>query len=72
MTRVLKWFGIVVAVLLGLPVLLVLIVIGLANIDTGRRLIESETASLTGGMVRLQGLSGSFPGALRVDRKSVV
>lgn len=71
MGRILKWLGIVVAVLVGLPVLLVLAVIGLANVDTGRRLIERETASLTGGMVRLQDLSGTFPNALRVGRVDV-
>ena len=69
--RVFKWFGIVLLVLLGLPVLLVAIAVGLANVDYGRHLIERETASLTGGMVRIDGLTGRFPDALRVGRIEV-
>ncbi len=43
----------------------------LANLDFGRRLIEDQTASLTGGMVRITGLAGRFPDALRADRIQV-
>ncbi|HEY4043295.1 MAG TPA: hypothetical protein VGM32_15820, partial [Rhodopila sp.] len=42
-----------------------------ANIDAGRRFIEQETASLTGGIVRIQGLSGRFPDALRAEQIQV-
>ena len=71
MRRILKWAGITVLVVLALPVVAVIAVAVLANLDVGRRLIEDQAASLTGGMVRLQGLSGRFPDALRVARLQV-
>jgi translocation and assembly module TamB len=71
LTRLLKWAGVVVLVLLAIPVLVVAVVLGVANIDPGRRLIQNETASLTGGMVRIDGLTGRFPDALRVGRIQV-
>ena len=42
-----------------------------ANTDPGRRFIEQQTASLTGGMVRIQGLAGRFPDALRAEQIQV-
>jgi translocation and assembly module TamB len=63
---VLKWLGVTILVLLAIPILAVVLVAIAANVDAGRRFIEQQTASLTGGMVRLQGLSGRFPDALRV------
>lgn len=66
--RLLIW---VPLVLLGLPVLVLAIAVGLANLDFGRRIIEDQTASLTGGMVRIQGLSGRFPDQLRISRVEV-
>ena len=71
MRRLLKWAAVAVLVLLAIPVLAVAIVLVVANIDPGRRLIESETASLTGGMVRIDGLAGRFPDALRVGQIQV-
>lgn len=71
MRRVLKWLFGIVLLLLALPIVLMAIVLAVANVDPGRRLIENQTASLTGGMVRLQGLSGRFPDALRVDQIQV-
>ena len=68
MTRALKWIGGVLLALLAIPVLAV--GIG-ANLDAGRRLIERQTASLTGGMVQIEGLSGRFPDALRAERIQV-
>jgi translocation and assembly module TamB len=68
---VLKWAGLAVLVLLALPVLAVAVVLVAANVDPGRRFIERETASLTGGMVRIDGLAGRFPDALRVGRIQV-
>jgi translocation and assembly module TamB len=59
--RILLW---TLAVLLLLPVALIALVLLVANIDPGRRLIEREAASLTGGTVVLHGLSGRFPDAL--------
>lgn len=69
--RIVKWGGIILLVVLCLPMLMVAIAVGLANVDTGRHLIEEQTASLTGGMVRIEGLSGRFPDALRVGRVEV-
>ena len=68
MTRALKWIGGLALALLAIPILTV--GIG-ANIDAGRRLIERQTASLTGGMVQIEGLSGRFPDALRAERIQV-
>ena len=66
--RLLKWAGLLLLVLLAIPVLAVIVVAVGTNIDLGRRFIESQTASLTGGMVHLQGLDGRFPDALRLGR----
>jgi translocation and assembly module TamB len=65
------WGGAILLVVLCLPALMVAIAVGLANVDTGRHLIEQQTASLTGGMVRFEGLSGRFPDALRIGRVEV-
>jgi translocation and assembly module TamB len=56
------------ALLLGLPIVLCMAVLVLANTDYGRRLIESNTARLTDGGVLLQGLAGRFPDRLRLAR----
>lgn len=68
MRRAAKWFGWIMAVLVGLPLLLVGAVYVAANIGPGRRAIEELTPRLTGDTVRLSGLSGRFPDALRVAR----
>lgn len=67
MRRLVKW-GVGV---LAAPVLLIGGVWGFANVDPGRRAIESLTASLTGGTVRIEGLAGRFPAASRVGRLTV-
>jgi translocation and assembly module TamB len=69
--RVAKWIAIFVLVLLAIPVLAVLLVTVAANIDAGRRFIEQQTASLSGGIVRIEGLSGRFPDALRARQIQV-
>jgi translocation and assembly module TamB len=69
--RVVKWTVGIVLVVLAIPILAVALVLIVANVDPGRRLIERQTASLTGGMVRLEGLSGRFPDALRVGKVQV-
>jgi translocation and assembly module TamB len=71
MRRALKWIGRIVLLLIAIPILAVAIVLAVANLDFGRRLIENQTASLTGGIVRIQGLAGRFPDALRADRIEV-
>lgn len=71
MKRALKWIGGIVLVLLAIPVLALVAIVVAANMDVGRRFIERETASLTGGMVHIEGLSGRFPDALRVAQIQV-
>ena len=69
--RLLKWVAAIILVLLAVPVLAVVAVLILANTDPGRRLIQDRAASLTGGMVRIDGLGGRFPDALRVSQIQV-
>jgi translocation and assembly module TamB len=69
--RLLKWAVGVALVLVAIPVLAVAVVLVAANVDPGRRFIENETAALTGGMVRIEGLAGRFPDALRVGQIQV-
>ena len=64
--RLLRWVAWGLAGLLGLLVLLVAAVLVFANTGPGRRLIETGVASLTGGTVRVAGLAGRFPDAIRV------
>jgi translocation and assembly module TamB len=71
MRRVLKWIGWIVVALIAVPVLAVAVVLIGANTDPGRRLIERETTSLTGGMLKMSGLSGRFPDELRVGHLEV-
>jgi translocation and assembly module TamB len=61
----------VLAIVILLPVALVLLVLVAANTGPGRRLIETEAASLTGGMVQLTGLGGRFPDAPRLAQIKV-
>jgi translocation and assembly module TamB len=69
--RVVKWAVAIILLVLAIPVVAIVTVAIVANVDAGRRLIEQQTASLTGGMVHLQGLSGRFPDALRVAQIQV-
>src|SRR4051794_13139645 len=64
MRRAAKWIGWVLLGLAALPVLLLL----MANTPPGREAIVWLTPQLTGDTVRLAGLSGRFPDALRVAR----
>jgi translocation and assembly module TamB len=66
--KILTW---VVGVLIAFPVLLVVAVLVTANVDPGRRLIERLTPQLTGDLVRLSGISGRFPDALRIEHIEV-
>jgi translocation and assembly module TamB len=66
MRRAAKWIGWILAVLIGVPIVLVIVVLIGANTGPGRRAIERLTPKLTGDTVRLAGISGRFPDALRV------
>lgn len=50
----------------ALTALLLAVLLALGNTEGGRRFIESSTARLSGGTVRLQGLAGRFPDQLRL------
>ncbi|MBB2155799.1 DUF490 domain-containing protein [Gluconacetobacter diazotrophicus] len=65
--RIAAWTaGMVVGVPLGLVLIATLGILVAANTGGGRHAIERQTASLTGGTVTLQGVSGRFPDALRI------
>ncbi|CAK0762288.1 translocation and assembly module TamB [Gammaproteobacteria bacterium] len=61
--RVLGWM---LALLVGLPVLLIILVTMAANLESSRRLIEAQVMTWTEGQVVLQGLAGRFPDSLRL------
>ncbi len=68
MRRMLLWtFG----VLLGLPLLLVALVVMALNTSAGQNFAAGEVASLSGGLVKIEGLGGRFPDALRAGRIDV-
>lgn len=71
MRRALKWLLAMVAAVLALPVLAVALILVVANTAPGRRLIQTETASLTGDMVSIQELAGRFPDSLRIGQIQV-
>ena len=56
---------------IGLPLLGLLFIWIFANTGTGRATIETLAAKLSGGTVQLQGLGGSFPGALRLAHAEI-
>ena len=70
--RILLW---TIGLLLGIPaaliVLALLVILAGANTGFGRRLIERQAASLSGGMVALDGLGGRFPDALSIRRLTI-
>ena len=71
MRRVLRVALWLVGALLLLPVVAVAVVLLGLNTAPGRSLAERTIASVTGGMVVLDGLSGRFPDALRVRHLEV-
>jgi translocation and assembly module TamB len=66
MRRAAKWLAWTLAVLIGVPVLLVALVILGANLEPGRNLLVRLVPSLTGGQVAIAGLGGRFPDSLKV------
>ncbi len=61
----------VVGALLLLPIVLVALVFIVANTGFGQTFIAREAGPLSGGMVKLTGLSGRFPDALRLAHLAV-
>ena len=66
-----KLLGWGLAVLVAVPVVVAGTVLIGANTDPGRRLIETQVPRLTGGAVRIEGLTGRFPDAIRIRRVMV-
>jgi translocation and assembly module TamB len=66
MRRIGRIFAWIAAIIIGVPLLLVAAILLAANTAPGRHLIERLTPSLTGGEIRLAGLTGRFPDRLRV------
>lgn len=66
MRRALKIGAIALAVLIAIPLVLLAVILYGANTGAGRALIARETASLSGGQVRISGLGGRFPQAIRL------
>jgi translocation and assembly module TamB len=62
------WLGITVGVVIFLPLVLVGALLVVLNTAPGQREAEALTARLSGGTVRLTGLHGRVPDALRLDR----
>jgi translocation and assembly module TamB len=56
---------------IGIVVLIPVLVLAIANTAPGQRLIAAEIGKLTGGTVRLSGLTGRFPDALRLARLDI-
>ncbi len=70
--RIAAWAaGLLIGLPLALIVLLLAVILVGANTGAGRRLIERQATSLTGGLVGIEGLGGRFPDALTVRRVTV-
>src|ERR1700748_1128687 len=68
MRRTAKVLGWIVALLICLPLVLVICVLVAANTGAGQRAIERLVPRLTEDTVRIAGLVGHFPHALRANR----
>ena len=61
--RILLW---VTGILVVLPAVLITLVVLVANVDWGRRLLELTATQLSGGQIVMTGVSGRFPDDLRI------
>src|SRR5690349_6135715 len=68
MRRVAKWLGVILGLVVCIPVVLLAIALVLGNTPPGRHLIERLAPTVTGGEVRIAGLEGRVPYALRIGR----
>ena len=66
--RILTWTA---AIVVGVPLLLVALLLVAGNIAPGQRLIARLVPSLTGGEIRIGGLSGRFPDRLRATTLTI-
>ena len=65
MRRIAKWIGWTLSLLVGVPAVLLLLVLAVANTAPGERWIAGWVPELTGHTVSVKGLSGRFPDRLR-------
>jgi translocation and assembly module TamB len=72
MRRALKISAWTAGALAALAVLLVAVLFVGGNTQAGRSMIERVTLKLTGGMVKLSGLGGSFPAHLTLERLELI
>ncbi len=63
-----RWLGWLLVAIVLMPVVLLAVVLGAINTGPGQRFVASEAGALSGGMVRLDGLSGGLPGGPRLRR----
>jgi translocation and assembly module TamB len=68
MRRVAKWLGVILGFVVLIPVVLVALVLVIGNTAPGRHLIERLAPKVTGGEVKIAGLEGRVPDALRIGR----
>ena len=71
MKRLLRIVRIAAAFIIGVPLLAAVFIVLGANTGPGGAVIEQLADSLSGGAVRIEGLSGRFPDALRIGQISV-
>lgn len=71
MRRSVKLLAWTLGILLAVPVLLLGAVLLAANTQPGRDFIERMLPTITGDMVRLEGLGGPFPAGLRAARVEI-
>ncbi|WP_029605459.1 translocation/assembly module TamB domain-containing protein [Kozakia baliensis] len=70
--RIIAWVaGLTLGVPVGLLTVTVATVLVAANTAPGQRYIAHETSALTGGMVQIDGFSGTFPTSLRIRHLAV-
>jgi translocation and assembly module TamB len=61
----------ILGIVVALPIVLVVLILIAGNLAPVQRLIERETSILTGGMVHIAGLHGTFPDALRLTHLDI-
>ena len=71
MSRPAKIAAWIIGLLIALPIVFVAIVLLAANTDPGRRFIERNAESMSGGRIVLSGLAGHFPGDLRLAHAEI-
>jgi translocation and assembly module TamB len=66
MRRTIKWLAWALALLIGVPLLVLALVVLGANLGPGRNLLVSLVPRVTAGQLAIAGLSGRSPDELRI------